>query len=119
DGTGARYLALPPAQVASTRTPTATPALAPTAPPTVTPLSSTSGASAPLWARNVDPAALWSAPTDDAEPFTTVPPGAYFRILNATDSRYQVYYGGDRARRRPGEAWVDKAAVSASAWPQF
>jgi uncharacterized protein YvpB len=119
EGTGARYLPLPPAQVAATRTPTATPTRAPTAPPSVTPLSSGGASGAPLWARNVDPTALWSAPTDDADSYTTVPPGAYFRILSATDNRYQVYYGGDRARRRPGEAWVDKGAVSASSWPQF
>src|SRR6185312_5304701 len=81
EGTGARYPSLPAAQVASTRTPTPTPTQAPTAPPTVTPLASASAAGAPLWARNVDPTALWSAPSDDAEPFTTVPPGAYFRIL--------------------------------------
>src|SRR3954451_13256040 len=67
EGTGARYLPLPPAQVAATRTPTATPTRAPTAPPSVTPLSSAGAAGAPLWARNVDPAPLWSAPTDDAE----------------------------------------------------
>src|SRR5205085_4775825 len=35
------------------------------------------------------------------------------------DSRYKVFYSGDRARRRPGEAWVDKANVLAADPPQF
>jgi uncharacterized protein YvpB len=117
DGSGSESLAL--LQPTPVRTATAVPTRTPTAPPSVTPLPVSANVNAPLWGRNVEATPLWAAPDPDAEPFTTVPSGAYFRILSVTDSRYRVYYGGDRARRRAGEAWVDKEALSASAWPQF
>ncbi len=98
--------------------PTRTPTRSATVAPSVTPLPLAVGA-APLWARNTEATPLWSDAGDDAEPFTSVPAGAYFRILSTSDARYKVYYGGDRARRQPGEAWVDKTALSGSAWPQF
>jgi hypothetical protein len=73
----------------------------------------------PLWGQNPEPATLWAGADPDADEFTTVPPGAYFRILGTGESRYRVYYGGDRARRRPGEAWIDKEALTPADWPQF
>jgi hypothetical protein len=73
----------------------------------------------PLWAQNTDTVMLYAAPDPDADSFNSVPAGSYFRILGATDSRYKVFYGGDRARRRPGEAWVEKEYVQATDPPQF
>jgi hypothetical protein len=73
----------------------------------------------PLWGQNPEPATLWAGAEPDADEFTTVPPGAYFRILGAGSNRYRVYYGGDRVRRRPGEAWIEKDALVPADWPQF
>jgi hypothetical protein len=87
--------------------------------PTVAPTPVAAGRALPLWAQNTDAVMLFAAPDPDAETYNSVPAGAYFRILGATDSRYKVYYGGDRARRRPGEAWVDKANVQGTDPPQF
>jgi len=119
EGGGTASLVPPPGQVVAPpmRTPAAMPSPTATVAPSVTPLPASGGT--PLWARNVDSTPLWSDDGDDAQSYTSVPAGAYFRVLSASDTRYKVYYGGDRVRRRPGEAWVDKAAVSASAWPQF
>jgi hypothetical protein len=106
-----------PLQVATT-TPTRAPlptATRPAAPPTPVAAAPT----LPLWAQSTDTVTLFAAPDPDAETYNSVPAGAYFRILGATDSRYKVYNGGDRARRRPGEAWVDKANVLGTDPPQF
>lgn len=102
-------------QLTAARTPVPTFAPAATPQPRATPPS----ASLPLWGQNSEPATLWGGADMDAEEFTTVPPGAYFRILGAAETRYRVYYGGDRARRQPGEAWVDKGVLSPAGWPQF
>jgi hypothetical protein len=97
-----------------TRTPVPTPTrVPPIAMPAATALP------LPLWGQTEDSVTLWSSADGDAEAFNTVPAGAYFRILGAGEQRYQVYYGGDRARRRPGEAWLDKERLKAVDWPQF
>jgi uncharacterized protein YvpB len=72
-----------------------------------------------LWVQNPVPVPLWAVPDEDAGAFTIVPPGAYFRVLEAHNGRYRVYYGGDRRERRAGEAWLDAASVVPSDWPQF
>jgi hypothetical protein len=97
-------------------TPTSPPLFAAAGPASA---ASTAGAALPLWGQNPERTTLWAGDGPDADEFTTVPPGAYFRILGAGESRYRVYYGGDRARRRPGEAWVDKDALVPADWPQF
>lgn len=102
--------------------PTATPTRAalPTAtPPLRTPVPAPTAGPLPLWGQSEDSATLWSSPDPDGEAYNTAPAGAYFRILGASDSRYRVYYNGDRARRRPGEAWLDKPQLKPIDWPQF
>jgi uncharacterized protein YvpB len=115
-GGGLPSAQLPP--LPATATPTRAPLASATAPrptavaaPTAPPL--------PLWGQTEDSATLWSSPDPDSEAYNTVPTGAYFRILGASDSRYRVYYNGDRARRRPGEAWLDKGHLKPIDWPQF
>ncbi|HLH24025.1 MAG TPA: C39 family peptidase [Chloroflexota bacterium] len=105
---------------APTASPSPTRAPSPTATPLAAAPSSAAAAPAlPLWAQNADTVTLYAAPDPDADSYNSVPAGSYFRILGATDSRYKVYYGGDRARRRPGEAWVDKTDLLATDPPQF
>jgi hypothetical protein len=86
-------------------------------PPSPTPAAA--AAALPLWGQLTDGATLWSSADADASAYNTVPGGAYFRILGASDDRYRVYYSGDRARRRAGEAWLDKSALAVADWPQF
>lgn len=72
----------------------------------------------PPFAVNVRETGLWSGP-EQAQLFTRVPAGALFRVLERSGGRYRVFYPGDRARRLPGEAWVDIADVSAAPWPRW
>jgi hypothetical protein len=53
------------------------------------------------------------------ELFSKVPLGATFRVFDQADGRLRVFYPGDRASRAPGEAWVDAADVTESAWPRW
>lgn len=105
--------ALAPAPATSTPLPPPTPVL-PTATPTPHPTPTL-----PLWGKTIDKAYLWPGPDTDDAPFNEVPAGSYFRILEAHAARYRVYYGGDRARRQPGEAWLDRAVLEPADWPQF
>jgi hypothetical protein len=117
---GGAPAAIPAQVVSAAASPTATRPPLPTA---ARPAASTPSAAAaptlPLWAQNTDTVTLFAAPDPDADSYNSVPAGSYFRILGATDSRYKVFYGGDRTRRRPGEAWVDKDSVLGTDPPQF
>ncbi len=108
--------ALPAPTVTSTAT--RPPLPTPTRPP-VSPTPVAAAPAFPLWAQNADTVTLYASPDPDADAYNSVPAGSYFRILGATDSRYKVFYGGDRARRRPGEAWVDRDSVLGADPPQF
>ncbi|HEY7066954.1 MAG TPA: C39 family peptidase [Chloroflexota bacterium] len=108
-----------PAVAMQAPSPSATPTRTPLPRPSVTPTSAAPALALPLWAQNTDTVTLWSGADGDADSYNSVPTGSYFRILGATDSRYKVYYGGDRTRRRAGEAWVDKDSIQATDPPQF
>jgi hypothetical protein len=112
---------LPSAQL-PTVPPTATPTRSAVPTPTARPASLAAAAAAaplPLWGQNESSTTLWASPDEESEAFNDVPAGAFFRILGATDTRYRVYYGGDRLRRRAGEAWLDKDRLKPTEWPQF
>ena len=72
----------------------------------------------PSWGVNTRETALWSGPSDGTE-FTKVPPGAMFRVMDRQGGRFRVFYPGDRAKRAPGEAWVDAADLNGVAWPRW
>lgn len=65
------------------------------------------------WAQSEVPTGLWSGPDDGAQLFTVVGEGAPFRLLGPVRAaRLYVYYPGDGGPRRPGEAWVARAALA-------
>lgn len=72
----------------------------------------------PAWVTNAREASLWSAPGEGTL-FSTLPPGATFRVLDRQQGRYRVFYPGDRARRLPGEAWMDVGDVVGMDWPRW
>jgi hypothetical protein len=64
------------------------------------------------WVSNPAKANLWSGPDALASAFTELPPQSYLRVTGPEDgSRVPVYYVGDGLFRRPGNGWVDSAAV--------
>lgn len=70
------------------------------------------------WAVSARETGLWSGP-DGGQLFTRVPAGATFRVLEQGGARFRVYYPGDRATRRPGEAWVDRGDLTEATWPRL
>ena len=112
----------PPA-IQAAAPPTVAPAAAPAA-PAPRPTADLAGVppppdpALPSWGVNRQETGLWSGPTD-ATLYTKVPEGALFRIMDRQDGRYRVFYPGDRAKRAPGEAWVDQADVTPVAWPRW
>jgi hypothetical protein len=108
----------------SSPSPTASPApttsVVPTAVPTVNPHASPPNPDPlrPSWVVNDGETGLWSAPRDGTL-FSKVPAGATFRVLDRQDGRLRVFYPGDRAKRQPGEAWVDVADLKSVPWPRW
>ncbi len=65
------------------------------------------------WVRNSEATKLWSGPDADADAFTDVPEGSFFRVTGReTSGRLHVYYVGDGLFRQPGDGWVDSTAVA-------
>lgn len=91
----------------------------PTTPPTAVPSPTAIPTVAPPWGQTNSKADLWASPDPNAPRTGAVVEGEYLRILGSSPERYHVYFGGDRARRRPGEGWIDKPALAQSDWPQF
>jgi D-alanyl-D-alanine carboxypeptidase len=72
------------------------------------------------WLRTVRDTALWSAPSDPAVQFTTLPIGSFLQPRAGSDSgRWLVYYPGDGATRQPGVAWVPAQDVAPSGPPPW
>ena len=64
------------------------------------------------WVSNSTTTNLWSGPNAQANAFTQLPSASYLRVTGPEDgSRLPVYYVGDSLFRRPGNGWVDSAAV--------
>jgi hypothetical protein len=64
------------------------------------------------WVSNSATTNLWSGPNAQASAFTELPSASYLRVTGPEDgSRIPVYYVGDGLFRRPGNGWVDSAAV--------
>jgi hypothetical protein len=64
------------------------------------------------WVTNPTTTTLWSGPDAQASPFTALPSASYLRVTGPEEeSRLPVYYVGDSLFRRPGNGWVDSAAV--------
>lgn len=115
----------PPAAIlpppAAAPTPVATPVATAPAPRPVPDLAAMPPApnpNLPSWAMNVREASLWAGSTGGTE-FTKVPTGATFRVFERQADRFRVYYPGDRAKRAPGEAWMDAADLAPTAWPHW
>jgi D-alanyl-D-alanine carboxypeptidase len=72
------------------------------------------------WLRTVHDAGLWSAPTDPAVQFTTLPLGSFLQPRAGSESgRLLVYYPGDGASRQAGIAWIAAQDVAASGPPPW
>ena len=115
-GGGAPGAALP-AQVASP-TPTRTPLPTPTRPAAL-PTPPTAASTLPLWAQNTDTVTLYAAPDPDADSYNAVPARLVLPHPGRHGYPLQGLLRGDRLRRRPGEAWVDKDSVLGTDPPQF
>jgi Mannosyl-glycoprotein endo-beta-N-acetylglucosaminidase len=64
------------------------------------------------WVKNTTATTLWSSAQADATAFTELPAASFMRVEGPDDSgRLPVYYVGDGLLRRPGDAWVEAAAV--------
>jgi mannosyl-glycoprotein endo-beta-N-acetylglucosaminidase len=64
------------------------------------------------WVKNSADTTLWSGPDTDADAFTDVPAGGFFRVTGpARGDRTPVYYVGDGLMRMAGDGWVDTASV--------
>jgi hypothetical protein len=64
------------------------------------------------WVKNTSETTLWSGAQPDALPFTDLPGGTYLRVVGPRDGeRLPVAYVGDGLLRRPGNGWVEDAAV--------
>ena len=64
------------------------------------------------WVKTTTATTLWSGPDAQAAAFTDVPEGSFLRAAGPEASqRLPVYYVGDGLLRRPGNGWVDSAAV--------
>src|SRR5207253_414784 len=112
---------------AITPTATAAPKLtaaAPAAPPPAPPVADLDvvppapDPALPAWAVSTRETGLWSGPSQ-ATPFTTIPAGATVRAMDRQESRFRVSSPGDRTGRKPGEAWMDAADLTAAAWPRW
>ncbi|MCC6178498.1 MAG: C39 family peptidase [Chloroflexi bacterium] len=77
------------------------------------------GAPASAWARTTREAGLWSGWDQGAVEFVKVPSDTMVQVIEARGSRVLVYVGGDRHGRKPGEAWIDRAALADAAWPRW
>lgn len=65
------------------------------------------------WVKNTAPATLWSGSDEHASAFTDLPVASYLRVAGSQDGpRLPVYYAGDGLLRRPGNGWVESAAVA-------
>ena len=75
-------------------------------------------ASLPNWVTTVRETGLWSGPTEGTL-FSKIPTGVDLRVYDRQGARLRVFYPGDRASRRPGEAWIDAVDSAPIAWPRF
>ena len=65
------------------------------------------------WVRNAAATTLWSGPDASAAAFTDVPADGFFRATGPDQGdRTPVYYVGDGLLRRPGNGWVESAALA-------
>ncbi|HTD77638.1 MAG TPA: D-alanyl-D-alanine carboxypeptidase family protein [Chloroflexota bacterium] len=72
------------------------------------------------WLRTVRDSGLWSAPSDPAVQFTTLPLGSFLQPRAGSDSgRLLVYYPGDGATRQAGLAWIAAQDVAPSGPPPW
>src|SRR5438874_1368586 len=72
------------------------------------------------WLRTVRDSGLWSAPSDPAVQFTTLPLGSFLQPRAGSDSgRLLVYYPGDGATRQAGLAWIGAQDVAPSGPPPW
>jgi hypothetical protein len=72
----------------------------------------------PIWVSTSKETGLWSGPTEGTL-YSKIPTGAEMRVYDRQAGRLRVFYPGDRASRRPGEAWIDAADSTPIAWPRW
>jgi D-alanyl-D-alanine carboxypeptidase len=72
------------------------------------------------WLRTVRDTPLWSAPTDPAVQFTTLPVGSFLQPRAGSEmGRLFVHYPGDGASRQAGAAWIAATDVAPSGPPPW
>src|SRR6202165_831773 len=65
------------------------------------------------WVKSSVATTLWSGSDAQASAFTDLPVASYLRVVGPQDgARLPVYYVGDGLLRRPGNGWVESAAVA-------
>ena len=78
------------------------------APPDIAPTTVT------RWAKTTAATTLWSGPDAQAAAFTDLPSASFLKLITSgpeVGQRVAVYYVGDGLYRRPGNGWVDAAAM--------
>jgi len=66
------------------------------------------------WAKTSNATTLWSGPDAQAAAFTDLPAASFLKIITSgpeVGQRVAVYYVGDGLLRRPGNGWIDSAAM--------
>jgi hypothetical protein len=121
-----------PSPSVPTSAPTLVPTVAPTAAPPARPSAPPVAALAadlqavppppnlafPTWAISARDTDLYSEPAEGTL-YNRVPEGSIFRVFDSKESRLRVFYPGDRASRKPGEAWVERSDLTPMAWPRW
>lgn len=71
------------------------------------------------WAKTSRETGIWSGWDASAKEFAKIGPDITVQVLEVRGERAFVYFPGDTKGHRPGEVWIDRAALTDLPWPRW